>query len=136
MGIQSPAMARAATTSDVFNAIAEPRRRQIIDLLASNGDQAVNDLVGALRLPQPAVSKHLHVLRRVRLVSASRRGRQRVYRLNPKELKTVHDWVKHYERFWTHQISRIKERAEQLARESHTQPPEPPRSKSQTQEQP
>ena len=110
-------MARAATTSDVFNAIAEPRRREIIDLLASSGEQAVGDLVGALRLPQPAVSKHLRVLRRVRLVTASRRGRWRVYRLNPGELKTVHDWVKHYERFWTHQISRIKERAEQRARE-------------------
>ena len=110
-------MARAATTSDVFNAIAEPRRREIIDRLASVGEQAVNDLVGALRLPQPAVSKHLRVLRRVRLVTVSRRGRQRVYRLEPRELKTVHDWVKHFERFWTHQISRIKERAEQRARE-------------------
>ena len=116
-------MPRAATTSDVFNAIAEPRRRQIIDLLAADGEQAVGDLVGALRLPQPAVSKHLSVLRRVRLVSASRRGRQRVYRLNPRELKTVHDWVKHYERFWTHQLSRIKERAEKRAREQQHQEP-------------
>lgn len=110
-------MARAATTSDVFNAIAEPRRREIIDLLAAGGEQAVGDLVGALRLPQPAVSKHLRVLRSVRLVTVSRRGRSRVYRLNPRELKTVHDWVKHYERFWTHQIARIKDRAEQRARE-------------------
>jgi DNA-binding transcriptional ArsR family regulator len=115
-------MARAATTSDVFNAIAEPRRRQIIDLLAAGGERAVGDLVGALRLPQPAVSKHLNVLRRVRLVSASRRGRRRVYRLNPRELKTVHDWVKHYEQFWSHQISRIKDRAERRAREQHPQP--------------
>ena len=114
-------MARAATTSDVFNAIAEPRRREIIDLLARDGEQAVNDLVGALRLPQPAVSKHLSVLRRVRLVTASRRGRRRVYRLNPAELKTVHDWVKHYERFWTHQLSRIKARAEERAREPQRQ---------------
>lgn len=114
-------MPRAATTSDVFNAIAEPRRRQIIDLLAADGEQAVGDLVHVLRLPQPAVSKHLRVLRRVRLVSASRRGRQRVYRLNPRELKTVHDWVKHYERFWTHQLSRIKERAEKRAREHQHQ---------------
>jgi DNA-binding transcriptional ArsR family regulator len=114
-------MPRAATTSDVFNAIAEPRRRQIIDLLAAGGERAVGDLVDALRLPQPAVSKHLGVLRRVRLVSASRRGRRRVYRLNPRELKTVHDWVKHYERFWSHQISRIKERAERRAREQHPQ---------------
>jgi DNA-binding transcriptional ArsR family regulator len=121
-------VARAATTSDVFNAIAEPRRREIIDLLARGGEQAVNDLVGALRLPQPAVSKHLGVLRRVRLVTASRRGRRRVYRLNPAELKTVHDWVKHYERFWTQQLSRIKARAEARAREpqhgqQHGHPP-------------
>lgn len=114
-------MPRAATTSDVFNAIAEPRRREIIDLLAAGGEQAVGDLVGALRLPQPAVSKHLRVLRRVRLVTASRRGRSRVYRLEPRELKIVHDWVKHYERFWSHQISRIKERAEQRAREQQHQ---------------
>ena len=112
-------MPRASTTSDVFNAIAEPRRRRIIELLAGSGEQAVGDLVGALRLPQPTVSKHLSVLRRVRLVTVSRRGRRRVYRLNPQELKTVHDWVKHYERFWTHQLSRIKERAEQKAREQH-----------------
>jgi DNA-binding transcriptional ArsR family regulator len=119
-------MARAATTSDVFNAIAEPRRREIIDLLATEGEQAVGDLVGALRLPQPAVSKHLRVLRSVRLVTASRRGRRQVYRLNPRELKTVHDWVKHYERFWTHQISRIKDRAERRAREQKS--PESERS--------
>jgi len=116
-------VARAATTSDVFNAIAEPRRREIIDLLARGGEQAVNDLVGALRLPQPAVSKHLSVLRRVRLVTASRRGRRRVYRLNAGELKTVHDWVKHYERFWTQQLSRIKERGERRASEQQQQPP-------------
>jgi DNA-binding transcriptional ArsR family regulator len=120
----SEQMPRAATTSDVFNAIAEPRRRQIIDLLAAGGEQAVGDLVGALRLPQPAVSKHLSVLRRVRLVSASRRGRRRVYRLVPRELKTVHDWIKHFERFWSHQISRIKERAEHRAREQQHQQPQ------------
>src|SRR5262245_9896007 len=101
-------MARAATTSDVFNAIAEPRRRQIIDLLAGGAERAVGDLVGALRIGQPAVSKHLGVLRRVRIVSVSRRGRRRMYRLNARELKPVHDWVKTYERFWSHQISRIK----------------------------
>ena len=114
-------MPRAATTSDVFNAIAEPRRREIIEMLAGGGERAVGELVSALRLRQPAVSKHLSVLRRVRLVSASRRGRRRVYRLNPGELKTVHDWVKHYERFWTHQLSRIKERAEERARERQHQ---------------
>jgi DNA-binding transcriptional ArsR family regulator len=112
-------MARAATTSDVFNAIAEPRRRRIIELLAGAGgrEQAVGDLVRTLRLPQPAVSKHLSVLRRVRIVSVHRRGRRRMYRLNARELKPVHDWVKAYERFWSHQISRIKARAEKRARD-------------------
>ena len=104
-------MARAATTADVFNAIAEPRRREIVDLLA-RGEQVVGKLVARLRIPQPAVSKHLGVLRKVGLVSVSRQGQQRLYRLNPKELKPVHDWVKSFEDFWTHQLDRIKERAE------------------------
>jgi DNA-binding transcriptional ArsR family regulator len=108
-------MPRAATTSDVFNAIAEPRRRRIIDLLAGAGEQSVGNLVTRLGIPQPTVSKHLGVLRTVRIVAVNRRGRQRVYRLNPAELKPVHDWVKNYERFWTHQIRRIKARAEQAA---------------------
>src|SRR5688500_13235918 len=101
-------MPRAATTSDVFNAIAEPRRRRIIDALAGGGEQSVGALVRTLRLPQPAVSKHLGVLRRVRVVSVSRRGRRRLYRLNATELRPVHEWVKRYERFWSHQIDRIK----------------------------
>jgi DNA-binding transcriptional ArsR family regulator len=105
-------MARATTTSDVFNAIAEPRRREIIDLLVNGKEQAVGDLVLRLRMPQPAVSKHLGVLRKVGVVSVSKRGQLRLYRLNPKELKPVHDWVKTYERYWTHQLDRIKERAE------------------------
>ena len=96
----------------MFNAIAEPRRRQIIELLADAGEQPVGELVSRLRLPQPAVSKHLGVLRRVRLVNVSRRGRRRVYRLNPQELKTVHDWARMFERFWSHQLLRIKEQAE------------------------
>jgi|SRR5690349_10925200 len=118
-------MPRATTTSDVFNAIAEPRRRQIIDLLAgASEERAVNDLVQALRMPQPAVSKHLGVLRRVRIVSVNRRGQRRMYRLNAEQLKPVHDWVKHYERFWSQQLDRIKERAEQKAREQSS--PIPP----------
>ena len=111
-------MARAATTSDVFNAIAERRRRQIIDLLAGGEERAVDELVRALRIPQPAVSKHLGVLRRVRIVSAAKRGRRRFYRLNPAQLKPVHEWIKNYERFWSHQLDRIKRRAEQKAREA------------------
>src|SRR2546423_4044633 len=109
-------MARATTTSDVFNAIAEPRRREIIDLLAGRGEVAVGDLVREMRLTQPSVSKHLGVLREVSIVSVRHRGRRRLYHLNAGKLKPLHDWIKTYERFWSHQVSRIKERAEQKAR--------------------
>jgi len=111
-------MPRAATTTDVFNAIAEPRRREIISVLGGGGrTHAVGELVKILRLSQPAVSKHLGVLRKVGIVSVSRHGRRRLYRLNAEELKPVHDWVKTYERFWTHQLDRIKDRAERKAME-------------------
>jgi DNA-binding transcriptional ArsR family regulator len=106
-------MPRAAITSDVFHAIAEPRRRELIGLLVNGKEHAVGELVLRLRMPQPAVSKHLGVLRRVGVVTVSRRGQLRLYRLNAKELKPVHDWVKAYERFWTHQLERIRQRAEQ-----------------------
>jgi DNA-binding transcriptional ArsR family regulator len=106
-------MPRAATTSDVFNAIAEPRRRELIDLLVKGKEHAVGDLVLRLHMPQPAVSRHLGVLRKVGVVTVSKRGPLRLYRLNAEELKPVHDWVKMYERFWTHQLDRIRERAEQ-----------------------
>ena len=109
-------MARAATTTDVFNAIAEPRRREIVDMLADGRERAVGEVVEALRLSQPAVSKHLKVLRDVGVVSAEKRGQLRLYRLNAEQLKPVHDWVKSYERFWALQIGRIKERAEGKAR--------------------
>jgi len=112
-------MPRAAATSDVFNAIAEPRRRQIIELLVGEEGRDVTQLVRGLRIPQPAVSKHLRVLRSVRLVSVIRRGRRRVYRLNARQLRPVHEWVKAYEKFWSHQLSRIKERAERIASASH-----------------
>jgi DNA-binding transcriptional ArsR family regulator len=106
-------MPRAATTSDVFNAIAEPRRRELIDLLVKGKEHAVGDLVLRLHMLQPAVSRHLGVLRKVGVVTVSKRGPLRLYRLNAEELKPVHDWVKMYERFWTHQLDRIRERAEQ-----------------------
>jgi DNA-binding transcriptional ArsR family regulator len=106
-------MPRAATTADVFNAIAEPRRRQIVDFLVDGKEHAVGDVVLRLRIPQPAVSKHLGVLRKVGVVTVSRRGQHRLYRLNAKELKPVHDWVKNYECFWTNQLDRIKQQAEQ-----------------------
>ena len=105
-------MARAATTTDVFNAIAEPRRREIIAVLVGGREVAVGEVVKALRMPQPAVSKHLGVLRKVGVVSVIKRGQHRMYRLNAAELKPVHDWVKTYERYWTHQLDQIKERAE------------------------
>lgn len=116
-------MARAATTTDVFNAIAEPRRREIIDLLVDGNRHAVGEMVEALRIPQASVSKHLGVLRKVGIVSVTKQGQLRLYRLDPKELKPVHDWVKKYERFWAHHLDRIKLRAERkmadrLARES------------------
>jgi DNA-binding transcriptional ArsR family regulator len=110
-------MARAATTSDVFNAIAEPRRRQIIDTLSDGRPRAVGEIVAVLRLPQPAVSKHLAVLRSVGLLSVDKDGQHRLYRLNAGGLKPVHDWVKNFERYWTHQLDRIKERAERKVRE-------------------
>jgi DNA-binding transcriptional ArsR family regulator len=92
-------MARAATTADAFNAVAEPRRRQILDALAG-GERPVNDLVAQLGLAQPQVSKHLKVLREVGLVDVRGNGRQRLYRLNGKPLKPIHDWVKNYQRAW------------------------------------
>jgi DNA-binding transcriptional ArsR family regulator len=110
-------MARAATTADVFNAIAEPRRREVIGVLADGKEYAVGEVVLRLRMPQPAVSKHLKVLREVGVVSVIKRGQHRMYRLNAAELKPVHDWVKTYERYWTHQLNEIKARAERKALE-------------------
>ncbi|MFB9931408.1 ArsR/SmtB family transcription factor [Amycolatopsis halotolerans] len=92
-------MARAATTADVFNAVAEPRRREILDVLA-DGERPVNDLVRVLGLGQPQVSKHLRVLREVGAVEVRDEGRQRLYRLNARALKPIHDWVRRYERSW------------------------------------
>jgi DNA-binding transcriptional ArsR family regulator len=93
-------MARAATTADAFNAIAEPQRRRLLDILA-RGERPVNDLVALSGLTQPQVSKHLRVLREVGAVSVRGAGRQRLYRLNGQALKPIHDWVKDYERTWT-----------------------------------
>jgi DNA-binding transcriptional ArsR family regulator len=125
-------MPRAPTTTDAFNAIAEPRRREIINLLAGGRAHAVGELVTRLRLPQPAVSKHLGVLRRVGIVSVRRHGRRRLYRLNANELKPVHDWTETFERYWTHQLGRIKDRAERKARERTTNPSRPAKDESTT----
>jgi DNA-binding transcriptional ArsR family regulator len=99
-------MARAATTADAFNAVAEPRRRQILDVLAG-GEQPVNDLVATLGLAQPQVSKHLRVLREVGLVDVREEGRQRMYSLNGRPLKPIHDWVKNYECAWNERFDRM-----------------------------
>src|SRR5215210_5810058 len=99
-------VARAATTTDAFNAVAEPRRRQILDALAG-GERPVNDLVNELGLAQPQVSKHLRVLREVGAVDVRDEGRQRLYRLNGHALKPIHDWVKSYERSWSERFDRL-----------------------------
>ncbi|HEU5270791.1 MAG TPA: metalloregulator ArsR/SmtB family transcription factor [Jatrophihabitans sp.] len=101
-------MARAATTTDVFNAVAEPRRRQIVDLLAT-GERPVNELVEQLQLAQPQVSKHLRVLREVGLVTARDAGRQRLYRLHPPALRPIHAWVAGYARLWSERFDRLDE---------------------------
>jgi DNA-binding transcriptional ArsR family regulator len=110
-------MPRAPTTADVFNAIAEPRRRQIVEVLARRGALAVGTLVVTLGLPQPAVSKHLGVLRKVGVVAVIKQGKQRVYNLEAEKLKIVHDWVTAFEELWGQQLDRIKQRAERRARE-------------------
>src|SRR5437773_8503604 len=121
-------MPRAPTTADVFNAIAEPRRRQIVELPARRGSLAVGTLVVTLGLPQPAVSKHLGVRRKVGVVAVIKQGKQRVYNLQGQKRKTVHDWVKAFEELWGHQLDRIKERAEHRARErTESQTPLKPR---------
>jgi DNA-binding transcriptional ArsR family regulator len=106
MGMYDPAMARAATTSDAFNAVAERRRRQILDVLAG-GERPVNDLVDLLGLAQPQVSKHLRVLREVGVVDVRNAGRQRLYRLNARALKPIHDWLKTYERSWSERFDQL-----------------------------
>jgi DNA-binding transcriptional ArsR family regulator len=106
-------MARAATTADAFNAVAEPRRRQILDVL-SGGELPVNDLVAVLGLAQPLVSKHLRVLREVGLVDRRDVGRQRIYRLDGHALKPIHDWVKNYERSWSQRFDRLDVVLEEL----------------------
>jgi DNA-binding transcriptional ArsR family regulator len=101
-------MARSATTTDAFNAIAEPRRRQILDLL-SRGERPVNDVVSELGLAQPQVSKHLRVLKAVGLVAVRDAGRQRMYRINAEKLRPVHDWVKTFAQHWEERLDRLAE---------------------------
>jgi DNA-binding transcriptional ArsR family regulator len=105
-------MPRAATTSDAFNAVAEPRRRDILSFLVLQ-ERPVGDIVASLGLEQPSVSKHLRVLRDVGLVSVRRHGRHMLYRTNAEAIRPLHEWTSTFERFWRHQLNRIKERAEQ-----------------------
>ena len=107
-------MARAATTSDAFNAIAEPRRRQILLLLADR-EYSVNQIVESLHVDQPSVSKHLRVLRDTGLVRMRCDGRQKLYRTNAEGIRPLHEWASEFERYWSHQLNRVKERAEQRA---------------------
>ena len=109
-------MARAATTADAFNAVAEPRRRRILDVL-SRGERSVNDLVRSLRVAQPQVSKHLRVLRQVGLVHVRDAGRHRLYRVNGRRLTPIHDWVKNYERAWNDRFAVLDNVLDDLKRE-------------------
>ncbi|MDX6451462.1 MAG: hypothetical protein QOH16_1511 [Gaiellaceae bacterium] len=114
--VYNSVMARAATTTDAFNAVAEPRRRQILDALAG-GERPVNELVHLLGLAQPQVSKHLRVLREVGAVDVREEGRQRLYRLNGEALKPIHDWVKSYERTWSERFEALDGVLEELKQE-------------------
>jgi DNA-binding transcriptional ArsR family regulator len=104
-------VARAATTTDAFNAVAEPRRREILNYLALH-EQPVGNIVARLGLEQPSVSKHLRVLRDVGLVQGRRDGRRMLYRVNAEAIRPLHEWTKTFERFWHHQLNRVKELAE------------------------
>lgn len=129
-------MARAATTTDAFNAVAEPRRRQILDVLAAadGGELPVNDLVMALGVAQPQVSKHLRVLREVGAVAVRHAGRQRLYRLDGSALKPIHDWVKSYERSWEDRFGLLDDVLSDLQSEQSEQSQESHESHETTEE--
>jgi DNA-binding transcriptional ArsR family regulator len=109
-------MARAATTTDAYNAVAEPRRRDILNYLALK-EQSVGSIVASLGMEQPSVSKHLRVLRDVGLVHVRRDGRHMLYRTNAEAIRPLHEWTKTFERFWQHQLNRVKELAEKKSNE-------------------
>lgn len=108
-------MARAATTSDAFNAVAEPRRREILDLLAE-GERTVNEIGAAMGISQPLVSKHLKVLREVGLVRSRTEGRNRLYRLDAMALQPIHEWVRDYERHWNERLDRLDDYLDEMQR--------------------
>jgi DNA-binding transcriptional ArsR family regulator len=115
MGMYCLGVARAATTSDAFNAVAEPRRREILNYLALQ-ERPVGEIVAALGMEQPSVSKHLRVLKDVGLVRVRREGRRMLYRLDAEAIRPLHEWTGTFERFWRNQLQRVKERAEEMAR--------------------
>lgn len=106
-------MPRAATTADAFNAVAEPRRRQILDAL-SGGEKRVHELVDLVQIPQPQVSKHLKVLREVALVEVRDEGRERIYSLDVRPLKPIHDWLRGYEQMWNERFDALEELLEEM----------------------
>jgi DNA-binding transcriptional ArsR family regulator len=114
MGMYYPCMPRATTTSDAFNAVAEPRRREILNYLALQ-ERPVGDIVLSLGLEQPSVSKHLRVLKDVGLVDVRRDGRRMLYRTNAEAIRPLHEWASTFERLWRNQLARVKERAEDPA---------------------
>ena len=116
-------MARAATTSDAFNAVAEPRRRAILNYLALQ-ERPVGEIVDSLGLEQPSVSKHLRVLLEVGLVNVRRDGRRMLYRTNAEAIRPLHEWTETFERYWRHQLSRVKERAERKSNPSNDERPD------------
>jgi DNA-binding transcriptional ArsR family regulator len=126
-------MARASTTSDAFNAVAEPRRREILTYLAG-AERPVGEIVAALGLEQPSVSKHLRVLRNVGLVRMRCQGRRKLYRTNAEAVRPLHEWAGTFEHYWQHQLNRVKERAEAIVRQdpSAVNPPKPKDQKDQT----
>ena len=128
-------MARASTTSDAFNAVAEPRRREILSYLAG-AERPVGEIVAALGMEQPSVSKHLRVLRDVGLVRMRSQSRQKLYQTNADAIRPLHEWAGTFERYWQHQLNRVKERAEEMVRpnapdqnrqELNSQKTEPPK---------
>ena len=121
-------MARASTTSDAFNAVAEPRRRDILSYLADT-ERPVGDIVAALHLEQPSVSKHLRVLRDVGLVRMRCHGRQKLYRTNAEAIRPLHAWAATFERYWSHQLDRVKQRAEAMALQAATDIPTPQKTR-------
>jgi DNA-binding transcriptional ArsR family regulator len=131
MGMYCLVMARASTTSDAFNAVAEPRRREILSYLAGT-ERPVGEIVTALGLEQPSVSKHLRVLRDVGLVRMRCQGRQKLYRTNADAIRPLHQWAGTFERYWQHQLNRVKELAEAAVRQgaSDVKSPRPENPKS------